>query len=160
MTDPSGVQAQWKDIRIVSKGSRQQRDRGRERSDHLDYIRMRLQLLPPKDRFSVQRKDTTDCTNPSVGSDGSQAHCCYCWNYFSLLWPVLHTKGFPSREHTRFLLHWKPHQKEIKAAQGGLQDCTLSKQSDTSWNPFPEQEHGQQFHGPFPNQHLSPALPR
>lgn len=55
MADASGVQAQWKNIGIVREGSRQQRDRGREGSDHLDYVWMRLQLLPPEDRFPAQK---------------------------------------------------------------------------------------------------------
>lgn len=54
-TNPSGIQAHWKNIRIVCEGSRQQRDRGCESSDHLDYVWMRSQPLPPKDRFSVQK---------------------------------------------------------------------------------------------------------
>lgn len=33
----------------------------------------------------------------------------------------------PQQWANTFVLHWKPHQKEIKAAQGGLQDCMLSK---------------------------------
>lgn len=54
-TDPSGIQAHWKNIRIVCEGSRQQRDRGCESSDHLDYIWMRSQPLSPKDMLSVQK---------------------------------------------------------------------------------------------------------
>lgn len=55
VADASGVQAQWKNIGIVCEGSGQQRDRGCEGSDHLDYVWMRLQLLPPEDRFPAQK---------------------------------------------------------------------------------------------------------
>lgn len=129
MTDASGIQAQRKNIGIVREGSGQQRNGGREGSDHLDYVWMRLQLLPPEDRFPVQKCAYQGVTHLLFGCHLPQVRLCYLQDYFSLPPPLI----LGPRCRTDVFAHCFANLTagSSGAAKCRLQACALSQCSNT-----------------------------
>lgn len=84
----------------------------------------------PRTGFLCKSIGNTDYSSLLVRSDSSQTHLSHFWNYFSLIWPILPTKGFQSSVQTHLFCSENLIQDSIKATQYRLQDSTLSKYSN------------------------------